>query len=107
MDGNLVGKLVVCMTHPNNAPNFTGQAEGYYSQPTYLVNGKAWAERLVREATLEEQVAYWKAKAQGTCTQHSPGYPCPTPESCLENGCSAGERKARLPQPPVSWDPDK
>ena len=83
MNGNLVGKLVVCVTNPDGATSFVGQADGYYDQPTYVVDGKAWAASLTREATLEEQVAYWKAKA----TAHAP--------------------PRLLPQPPVSWDPDK
>lgn len=83
MDGNLLGKLVVCVTNPDGATHHVGIAQGYYSQPTYIVNGSPWAQNLTREATLEEQVAYWKAKA----TAHAP--------------------PRLLPQPPVSWDPDK
>jgi hypothetical protein len=44
---------------------FIGEAVGRYDCPTYLVGPdlKAWASDLTREATLEEQVEYWKSRA--------------------------------------------
>lgn len=63
---NMLGKLVVCHT-TDGATCFIGEAIGYHHAPTFLVgeHGKGWAASLVRLATLEEQIEYWKAKAEG------------------------------------------
>ena len=64
----LVGKLVVRFLRGDpDVVAGVGIAEGYFSDPTYVVkdgeNKTAWVESLTREATLEEQVSYWRGRA--------------------------------------------
>lgn len=42
---------------------------------------------------------------QLVCTKLIPGYPCPVPESCAQNGCSAVERELVARQPVAQPSP--
>ena len=63
------GGLVVAFTVGcSDAPSFIGEWLGEYDVPTVMLSKadggeKAWAKHLTREATPDEALAYWKARA--------------------------------------------
>jgi hypothetical protein len=68
---NLLNKVVVCVSAANpNDKIHVGEAVSYLGEPSYYVKkdgdtrGFHWAESITREATLEEQVEYWRKRAE-------------------------------------------
>lgn len=64
---------VVCAyfesSKPEDEPNFIGVMVGFYDHPTALIDTgdglhpHAWSGNLVREATREEEVEFWRNRA--------------------------------------------
>lgn len=61
--GELVGKVVICML-TDGTPQAAGQAIGYFDGPVYNVSGKPWLATLTRAATPEEEIDYWRKRAE-------------------------------------------
>lgn len=60
-----IGKLLVAFYATDRKSfNFIDEAVGYSSSPTFdFKGGGSWLAYLCREATLEEQVDYWRQRA--------------------------------------------
>ena len=78
------GGLVVAFTVGcSDAPSFIGEWLGEYDVPTVMLSKadggeKAWAKHLTREATPDEALAYWKARAlKAEAALWSAGYLAP------------------------------
>ena len=60
-------KLLVAFTASDMQTVFVGEAISYSDRPTFIINDhgkqKTWQADLAREATQEEAVEYWKARA--------------------------------------------
>jgi len=67
---NLLNKVVVCVSASDPSQKLhVGEAVSYLGEPSYYVKkdgdtcGFHWAESITREATPEEQIKYWRARA--------------------------------------------
>ncbi|EKT4105716.1 hypothetical protein QEG46_001692 [Stenotrophomonas maltophilia] len=64
---DLCGKLAVA-TYGTGGVRFIGEVIGFQPQPTYILERpdgviEHWVAELVRPATAEEEVAYWRHRA--------------------------------------------
>ncbi|EKT4090777.1 hypothetical protein QEG23_000247 [Stenotrophomonas maltophilia] len=63
----LCGKLAAA-TYGTSGTRFVGEVIGYQPQPTYIIqlpDGRIehWVAGLVRPASVEEEIAYWRNRA--------------------------------------------
>lgn len=61
-------RLLVAFTAPDKATHFMGLGVSYLDQPSVQIRDEngcvhAWAASLVREATPDEAIAYWRERA--------------------------------------------
>lgn len=69
MNGKLMPGLVACVSGADaNEVIRVGECYAYLDEPSYCMkdaNGRhfSWAHTLVREATAEEQLEYWRNRA--------------------------------------------